>query len=83
MDKARDHPQASGSEFTKDKQVSRPSSVMSNKSNSTQDVRSCFLLQIYWNNHYLYSFFSAFHDQQQYKPKYILQETDVLSFGRS
>jgi len=37
MDKARDHPQASGSEFTKDKQVSRPSSVMSNKSNSTQD----------------------------------------------
>ena len=42
MDKARDHPQASGSEFTKDKQVSRPSSVMSNKSNSTQDVRSYF-----------------------------------------
>ena len=39
MDKAKDHPQTSGSEFTKDKQVSRPSSVMSNRSNPTQDVR--------------------------------------------
>lgn len=37
MDKAKDHPNTIGSEFTKEKQVSRPSSVMSNKSNTTQD----------------------------------------------
>ena len=81
MDKARDHPQTSGSEFTKDKQVSRPSSVMSNKSNSTQDVWEYFSY-MNWTI-IIYNIFSAFHDQQQYQPKYILQETDVLSFGRS
>ena len=38
MDKAKDHPNTIGSEFTKEKQVSRPSSVMSNNSSKTNDV---------------------------------------------
>merc|ERR1719266_2051142 len=37
MDKAKDHPNTIGSEFTKEKQVSRPSSVMSNNSSKTND----------------------------------------------
>ena len=38
MDKAKDHQSMTGAEFQKDKNPSRPSSVMSNNSSKTHDV---------------------------------------------
>ena len=50
MDKAKDHPNTIGSEFTKEKQVSRPSSVMSNNSSKTNDVIMYLLLLVLFGN---------------------------------